>query len=208
MQPKKPTSVTHAKKTWGPALTRIAKKSLSISPEDVATYTPREIDVMIAEAMISGCLSQEQIAEHIKRSRGLVSRALKDNLACAWISTQVRKHIAFRLGNVDVALYAKCLEGNVRAMEVFYKQFDRIVDRSVHVHAHLSGFDPTQLSEDDLDKIIASKMRGREAKYETIDAATSTGQPGGVKSPKGSATASKSTTPPEGGSTSAKNVER
>ncbi len=139
------------------ALTKIAQRSLDVNEDDVRTYIPTELDLQIAESMVAGALSFKEVAEAIKVDATTVSRAMKDPLRCAWLSHQLHRIVAKRIGLVDAALMRQALSGDVRAIKLYYDRFAEIIHRSIILTGKLD-FDPSKLSDADLDAVIHSEQ--------------------------------------------------
>jgi DNA-binding transcriptional ArsR family regulator len=140
------------------AMRRLAERSLEIAPEDVRDYNPREIDYEIAEVMAAGVSgSFAAIAEALEKSPGVVSQALRDPLSCAWIADQVHRTVHYRKGLVDASLVRRALQGDVRAIELYYKMYGKLIEKKVH--AHVSFGDVTKFTDADLDRLVEAEAR-------------------------------------------------
>jgi DNA-binding transcriptional ArsR family regulator len=135
---------------------RLAERSLEVAPEDIRDYCPREIDYEIAEVMASGvCGSFTEIAEALKKSPSTVAAALRDPLSCAWISDQVHRSVYYRKGLVDASLVRRALQGDVRAIELYYKMYGKLITKSVT--AHISFGDVTKFTDEQIDKLVEAE---------------------------------------------------
>lgn len=151
---------TQLKKSVSPALSRLAERAVSATPDQLRTYAPREIDLRIAEVLLSGQLpavSFKAIAEELEVSPAFVSKTLKDPVACGWIFQSVHREIRHRLGMVDAAVFMRAAAGDVRAAALLYKRYGEMVDRSLHLHANVGEFDPSALTDSDLDALIRAQ---------------------------------------------------
>jgi hypothetical protein len=137
-------------------LTKLAQRSLDVDDDEIRTYAPTEMDLQMAEAMISGCITFTQIAEQIGADPSTVSRAMRHPVRCGWLSSQLQRIVAKRIGLVDAALVARALSGDVRAIKLYYERFGELVHRS-HITTTRLDFDPSKLSDEDLDIIIRSE---------------------------------------------------
>ncbi|MEE8386740.1 MAG: phBC6A51 family helix-turn-helix protein [Dehalococcoidia bacterium] len=144
------------KRKMSSALTKLAQRSLDVDDDEIRTYEPTEMDLQMAEAMIGGCRTFTEIAEQIGMDPSGVSRAMKDPVRCGWLSSQLQRIVAKRIGLVDSALMGKALSGDVRAIKLYYERFGELVHRS-HITTSRLDFDVTKLSDGDLDTIIAGE---------------------------------------------------
>jgi len=124
-----------------PALSRIAERGMTVTEEEIRTYTPGETDLAVAEAMLGGALTFQEIAESIGRSPALVSDKLKCPVLCAWVSRAVHQQISHRLGMIDAAMYRRALGGDVRAADLLYKRYGAAADIKVNVNVGAENFD-------------------------------------------------------------------
>lgn len=153
--PKKPK-----KPRRSPTLTKLAQRSLVADPQEVQVYQPREVDLLIAEAMLAGNVFQGDIAKHVGRSENVVREVLKDPTVCAWISQQIHRSIAMRLGTVDSAMFNSAISGNVQAAKLVYERFGEIVKR-IHIDSRRSQ-DMSSLSTEELRKIAGEVVQEKE----------------------------------------------
>jgi len=148
-----------------PALARMAERALVADEDEIRSYNPAEIDLQIAESLMSGVVTFKDIAANIGCDAAHVSRAMKDPVRCGWICEQLHRVVHRRIGLVDNALLLRALSGDVRAMDLYYKRFGEMKQRNVHIHGHI-GLDPSKLTDADLDAVIASEQsRTLEADY-------------------------------------------
>lgn len=147
-------------RTLSPALTRVAERALSADERDIRTFAPTEMHLAIAEAMLGGAVLFDEIAKSVGVSPACISGHLRDPLVCAWISKNVHSQVRHRLGMVDAAMLRRAIGGDVRAADLLYRRYREMVSRSEHVHRRID-FDPSQLSDADLEKITAEyALRG------------------------------------------------
>jgi len=158
-----------ANRKVSPALARIAQRALVCDQDDIRAYNPTELDLQIAEAMIAGNTAFNEIAETIECSPSHVSQAMKNPVACAWISAQVHKMCAYRLGQIDAAMMSRAVAGDVRAADLLYKRFGQIVQRQETTVNHVNDFDATQLTDDQLNTLVANKGRTIDAEFEVTE---------------------------------------
>ena len=134
---------------------RIAERALNVTDADIRGYQPSSRDVEIAEVLLSGTLSSlsfAAIADELGCTAPVISARLKNGITCAWIYKMVHEQITHRLGMVDAAMFARATAGDVRAATLIFTRYGKLVDRR---HVHITGsFDPTQLSDEDLDRLI------------------------------------------------------
>lgn len=138
-------------------LTKLAQRALDVDDDEIRAYGPTEMDLQMAEAMLSGCITFTQIAEQMGVDPSTVSRAMRNPVRCGWLSAQLQRIVSKRIGLVDAALMARALSGDVRAIKLFYERHGELIHRS-HVTTSRLDFDPAQLSDADLDIIIASEV--------------------------------------------------
>lgn len=148
-----------AKPKLSRALAKMAARSLDVDKDDIRSYLPTELDLQMAEAMIAGKSNFTEIAKHIGTDASIVSRAMKDPTRCAWLSDQLHRIVGKRMGLVDAALMLRALSGDVRAIKLYYERFDGIVHRSHVVHTNID-FDPSQLTDADLDTVLRNEAAG------------------------------------------------
>ena len=142
------------------ALTRLAERSLDVSDEEVRLYQPTELDLQLAEAFMGGARTFKEVAEQLSLHPATVSAAMKDPVRCAWLSGQLHRIVAKRIGMVDTALYLRAMSGDVRAMDLYYRRHGEIVTRTMNIHAHgRLEFDPSQLTDEQLQKMVASEAK-------------------------------------------------
>lgn len=161
-----------SKRRISPALSRIAERSLIATPEEVRTYQPTELDLKIAEAMLSGLVLFQEIAAEVGVSPPTVSTRLKDPVACAWISRAVHQSIQHRLGLVDAAMMQRAVTGNVQAARLLYDRFHQMVHRSEAVVHNVNHFDPSQLSDKELQQLVDAQAAktAREVEFNADEA--------------------------------------
>lgn len=129
-----------------PALSRIAQRGMTVSEDEIRLYQPGEMDLLICEAMLSGALTFQEIAESIGRSPPTVSNHLKDPVLCAWISRAVHQQIHTRLGMLDAAMFRRALAGDVRAYEALMKRYGK--SANLNITAHVGGGENYDLMSD------------------------------------------------------------
>lgn len=147
-----------SKRKISAALTKVADRTLSVDPRDIEAYVPTELDVRIAEAMLAGNITFKDIAEQVQVAAPTISKRMKDPLICAWVSRQVQRNIAHRLGMIDTAMFNRAVGGDVRAADLLYKRFDQVTKRSLHLHVR-AGMDFEKLSDDDLEALVKSTQK-------------------------------------------------
>ncbi len=145
------------KRIASPGLHLIAERALNVTHEDIREYLPREIDLQVVQAMLGGAINYSEIGEMVHRSPQTVSKALRDPIACAWISNKVHQLVHTRIGLVDAAMLRAALSGNVRAAEVIYKRFGKLVSHSIVVHGTLG--DLSKYTDADLEAQISSELK-------------------------------------------------
>lgn len=147
----------------------MAQRSLDVAPDDLRAFQPCELDLEIAEAMLAGCILQQDIADHCRVHPSTVSKRLRDPVLCAWLSETVHRQIQHRLGLVDAAIFNRACGGDVRAADLLYKRFDQMTHRSVHVHLNTSiDFDPTTLSDDELDAHLRAYGSAKDVEFREV----------------------------------------
>lgn len=140
-----------------PALSRLAQRGLAVQEEEIRTYAPSELDLLITESMLAGCLTFQEIADDLKIAPQTVSGRLKDPVTCAFISRRVHQLISFRLGLIDAAMMRRALAGDVRAAEVMYKRYGK--DVKYNVNLNLGGQQLDHLSDKALDALLARHLQ-------------------------------------------------
>ncbi|MCI0354835.1 MAG: hypothetical protein L0099_07340 [Acidobacteria bacterium] len=135
-----------------PVLARIAERSTQADPAEVRAYQPRELDVAVAEAMLAGAITQQELAAMVGCSPATVSHALRDPVVCGWVSMQVHKAIGMRLGLVDAAMLRRALGGDTRAADILYKRYGQMVERSLHAHVTVP-YDLTKMNDAELETL-------------------------------------------------------
>jgi hypothetical protein len=153
-------------KTVSPALSKIAERALTATPEQIRAYIPTEMTMQIAEAMLGGEITYGDIARSVGVCSDTIGKAMKDPVACAWISEKVHQAISTRLGLIDAALMNRAVAGDVRAAELIFKRYDKLVSRSMNLN--LSGavnFD--KMSDDDLARILDAETARESPRKDT-----------------------------------------
>ena len=140
------------------ALAKIAERALTASPDELVAYKPRELDLQICEAMLSGCMSFRDIAESIGCSSQLVSRTMRDPLVCGWVSRHLDHQVNQRLGLVGVAMLNRALNGNVPAAKLLLERYGKMINRTAVMHMN-AGVDYAKLTDDDLAAFISDAQR-------------------------------------------------
>jgi hypothetical protein len=130
-----------------------------VQEEDIRTFVPGDADLLIAEAMLGGALTFQEIAESIERSPAFVSEKLKDPVLCAWVSRGVHAQIATRLGMIDAAMYRRALGGDVRAADLLYKRYGAAADIKLNVNVGQENFD--LMSDDALNALLNRRLQER-----------------------------------------------
>lgn len=133
------------------------KRAATVTDDDVALYKPRGIDAQIADALLAGAHNPKEIGEFCGRSERSIYELMRNPVRTAWISRQVHGRFKSLVGLVDATLVQRAIEGDPKAMALFYQRFDVLTPApSSHQHVH---FDLRGMSTDDLRKIVAEKMR-------------------------------------------------
>lgn len=141
------------------ALTRIAHRALQVSDDDIRLYAPREIDLRIAECLVTApvrlsTFSFKTIGEDIGVSGQTISNALKDPVACAYIFRLVEGALRNAIGAVGVTLAMRAMTGDTRAADTFLRHFKTPqAQRHLSINATLP-FDVTTLTDQDLDALL------------------------------------------------------
>ena len=148
-------------KKLSPALQKLALRSLDVEEDEIRTYSPTELDLQIAEAMIGGVMTFKDIAAQVDVDASTISRVMKDPVRCAWMSQQLHRVVSKRIGLVDVALMTQALGGNISAIKLYYERFGELIHRSQVLIGRMD-FDPSQLSDKDLETVLRGEM-GSEA---------------------------------------------
>jgi hypothetical protein len=146
------------KKRLSTALMKVAERSLAVTRRDVDAYVPREVDLRIAEAMLSGHITFKAIADSMEVSSQYISQHMRDPLVCAWISSQIHQHVNHRLGLIDAAMLNRALAGDVNAAKLCYQRFGQMVNRSQHVHV-TGSMDFSKMSDDDLTALVRDAQK-------------------------------------------------
>jgi hypothetical protein len=92
------------------------------------------LDISIAEALLSGVTTSQDIAEFCQVSTGSVSKWMRDPVAMRWISDQVSANIQNRLGVVVAALFSRAATGDVAAVRLMFERFGQLVNKSEVIH--------------------------------------------------------------------------
>jgi hypothetical protein len=155
--PEKPdTPTTPARRPLSPALKRVAERALQVSDEELSAYLPREIDVRIAEAFLSGATNFQGVAEQLELTPPTISKVLRDPLPCAWIAQKIRSLVVSRLGLVDAAMLGRALGGNTNAARLLYDRFDGM-GKQTAVDIGEININYGQYTDQDLDAMIKSR---------------------------------------------------
>jgi hypothetical protein len=138
-------------------MAKLAAAALSVTRDELRTYDPRRIDIEIAQALLEGAISVPEIAENIGKGTETVRKVCKDPVAFAWICDKISQLIHTRIGLVDAALLRRATQGDVRAMDLYFKRFGKLADIKIIAHGSLG--DLSQYSDSDLDATIASEIK-------------------------------------------------
>lgn len=134
------------------ALRKISERALTASQDEISQYQPRELDLQICEAMLTGCMSFREIGEAIDVSAATVSKQMKDPLVCAWVSRHLNNQVATRLGLIDVSMLNRAINGNVAAAKLLFERYGKLINRNINVN--VSGVDFNKMTDDDLDLFL------------------------------------------------------
>lgn len=151
--------------TLSPSLARVATRALAVDPEELRSYQPSELDVYIAEALLTGSTTYKEIAADITAACGetvsapVVGRRLRDPLACAWACRAVHNAIHHRLGMIDAAMVRRAMAGDVRAADLIYKRYGKMASINISVNAQAGEIDLTKLSDEQLSRLAAHEGR-------------------------------------------------
>ncbi len=139
------------------AIRIMAQRSLEASDEEIRAFIPDERDVEMAEAMVCGSITFTEIADHIGVDPAIIGRKMKDPVRVAWMSMQVHRAVARRLGILDAALFRRAISGDTAALKLAYERFGEMQKR-LHVrHTYeVNAVDPSRLTDADLDQLIAT----------------------------------------------------
>jgi DNA-binding transcriptional regulator LsrR (DeoR family) len=137
-------------------LKKVAERSIVATDQEIREYIPTELCVQIAESMLSGQLTQEAIAKQIGVQPATVGRAMRNPIFCGWVSTTIHRNVRHRIGMVDAALTNRALGGDVRAMELFYKRFGKLVQRAEVIHSQ--GYDYAKMTDADLEAMAKTDL--------------------------------------------------
>lgn len=143
-----------------PALTRVANRALTVDPAELRAFRPTELDMYLAEAMLTGAVSFKELAENISEACGepltpaTVSKRMRDPLTCAWVCQQVHRSIGHRLGMIDAAMVRRAIAGDTRAADLMYKRYGKMASVNINIAANVGpGIDYDQLTMEQLEKI-------------------------------------------------------
>lgn len=133
---------------------------MHVSEEEIRTFQPGASEQEIAEAMLAGALTFQEIADAIGKSPPWVSERLKDPLLCAWASRMVHQHISNRIGMIDSAMFRRAIAGDVRAADLLYKRYGAAADIKLNVNVG-AGDNLDLMSDRALDALLArARIRG------------------------------------------------
>jgi hypothetical protein len=154
-----------------PLMVQAWRDALSVTPQAVASYKPVPLDMQIAEALLAGMSSPQDLATFAGVPRTAVTDLLRDSLAMAWISKQVHAHMEHRLGLVDAALFNLAVAGNLTAIRTVYDRLGKLqhIREVNHHHNYSGGIDLTALTLEDLRKLAADKARVIDVPYKIIE---------------------------------------
>lgn len=142
------------------AVQKALKRGMEVAPEEVGTFPWTPEDVMVAEAMISGCKTVNEIAEEVGIKPELLRHRLLDPVRCAWLSTKIEGAVQSRLGRVIASVYNRAVtNGDVRAAEFLMKHYGKMrPEEKHHLHAHAT-LDFSQLATEELEKLRNDYLR-------------------------------------------------
>lgn len=163
------------------ALAKVNERGLKVSAEEAASHPWDHADLLLANAMVNGATSAQDLAQETGLSVSTVRERLLDPIRCAWLSREVREAIGSRIGNVLAALYARVQRnGDPAAAKLLLTQFGELlspVERKVVDHRHLH-LDLTKLTEPELNKLIEDTNRKLNRKDAPIDVTSGVGAEG------------------------------
>jgi hypothetical protein len=134
----------------------VAERTLSTTDYEVQTYLPSQEDLKIAEAMLAGQVTREEIASATGLEKEAVTTALKNPTACAWISRRVHENIAHRLGMVDAAMMRRAMAGDVAAARLILDRYSQLTSKSMHLNISASTQDLERMADEDLLALVKS----------------------------------------------------
>lgn len=139
---------------------KVQERALAATPEEVACFPWTHEDVLIAEAMLAGIKSVQDIAAEVGLQPSTLRHRLLDPVRCAWISGQIERSVESRLGQVLGAVYARAVAtGDPRSAEMLLRHFGKLKpDRRESLNVTV-GLDLSSLSPDELQKLVDQKMR-------------------------------------------------
>lgn len=138
-------------------MSRLSAAALNVSSEDIRSYDPDGLDISVAQSMLEGAISVPEISEASGKGEAAVRKRLRDPIAFAWIAQQVSRLIQTRVGLVDAALLRKAVAGDVKAIDLFYRRYGKLVDLQIVAHGQLG--DVSLYSDADLDALVAAAVK-------------------------------------------------
>lgn len=150
-------------------MARLAEAALTVRADDIREHSPTETDILIAQAMLQGNINIQEIAKATGRGDTSIRKCLSNPVSFAWVCQKVSELIFTRIGLVDAALLRKAVQGDARAIELFYKRFGKLAELKIVAHGTLG--DLSKYSDADVDALIASEI-ARDPRLSTSQSST------------------------------------
>ena len=146
---------------------KVQGRGLTADVAEVAAFPYTHQDILMAQAMIGGAKTIQEIADAAEMNVNTARHALLCPVRCAWISQEIEKAVETRLGSVMGAVYSRAIAtGDPRCAEMLLKHYGRLrPDRKEQLHVHAS-VDLSGLSNDELKRLIDQKARQLNLKQE------------------------------------------
>lgn len=138
-------------------MAKLASAALMVTKDCVRDHDPTPTDIAIAQAFLEGAISVPEISEATGKGDCHIRTRLKNPIAFAWIADKVSGLIHTRIGIVDAALLRKACQGDVRAMELYYKRYGKLAELKIVAHGKLG--DLTSYSDEDLDRLLETEKK-------------------------------------------------
>ncbi|NIO43141.1 MAG: hypothetical protein GTO41_25090 [Burkholderiales bacterium] len=150
---------------------KVQERSLTISPEQAATFPWDHRDKLLAEALLHD-FRLPDIAEFTGMKERTVRDRLMDPVRCAWISQYIDAVIPSRLGQVLGAVFRRATQtGDPASAKMLLQQYNKWLGREVRENVNVDvRMDLSGLTNEELVRLILDGLRRNpQVKAEVID---------------------------------------
>jgi hypothetical protein len=137
------------------------ESALSVTEKDVREFVPSDHVLLVGEALLAGQSTLTGMRGYCGLEERHIKAVLNNPVAMAWLSVQCAALFKSRSAVVDAAMYLRAAGGDVAAAKLFYERM-KIMDagqKVLHEHRVSGSIDLSKLSDLELEKILAEKVR-------------------------------------------------